>query len=732
MKIVFKIFLYLFSTFAILLISLVIFLNIYYGILERRETKRVLASRSLSSGINPLTTQTQGKADTAIINLIPVPQKAILTGGTFKMPAKLVYSVADSLSTEAGIYLRSIPSVMAEYSPKGGNIKFIINSKLPSQGYILIINSQTIGVEYSTLQGLWYAVVSLKVLNQNYHGLIPCVSIEDFPDLETRGLMVDISRDKVPTRETLLQISQLLSDLKFNHLELYIEGLSFAYPSFSELWEGKETPVTGEDIRALDSFCRSHFIDLVPNQNMLGHMMQWLDADRFRDLAECPKGYKLMGLISMKSTLDPVDPRSIELVTRMTDDLLPNFSSSNFNVNLDEPFELGKGKSKELVSKVGIGKVYFDYAMKMHDIAVARNKKMLMWADIVLKHPDMIPEIPKNITLLDWGYEAGYPYEKHCKILHDSGLDYMVCPGTNSWTTITGRTDNMLATIESAASNGFKYGAKGLLLTDWGDMGHWQYLPVSYPGYVTGAALSWNSKSAGSIPLAGFLDSFVFRDKSKTMGNLVLDLGRYCNYEEFLMFNMTSTMVSFQFGLRDKLMADAIFGKMIKELSGLMGDIAPDVISDFKKRYNSRKEYDYQGLMKFLDSKESLLKKAEVSSADSSIIKDEYLNAIKLVRLGADLKEIICNKDSYSHEVQGQKLGVMRDLCTQYLQENKRLWLLRNKPGGYDRSTASLTGLILQIDKQIQLINGPAPARWLNRFLERTGTAGAALYMKMI
>ena len=202
------------------------------------------------------------------------------------MPAKLVYSVADSLSTEAGIYLRSIPSVMAEYSPKGGNIKFIINSKLPSQGYILIINSQTIGVEYSTLQGLWYAVVSLKVLNQNYHGLIPCVSIEDFPDLETRGLMVDISRDKVPTRETLLQISQLLSDLKFNHLELYIEGLSFAYPSFSELWEGKETPVTGEDIRALDSFCRSHFIDLVPNQNMLGHMMQWLDADRFRDLAE--------------------------------------------------------------------------------------------------------------------------------------------------------------------------------------------------------------------------------------------------------------------------------------------------------------------------------------------------------------------------------------------------------------------------------------------------------------
>ena len=47
-----------------------------------------------------------------------------------------------------------------------------------------------------------------------------------------------------------------------------------------------------------------------------------------------------MGLINMKGTIDPVDPRSIGLVTKMTDDLLPNFTSPNFNVNLDEPFEL--------------------------------------------------------------------------------------------------------------------------------------------------------------------------------------------------------------------------------------------------------------------------------------------------------------------------------------------------------------------------------------------------------
>ena len=144
-------------------------------------------------------------------------------------------------------------------------------------------------------------------------------------------------------------------------------------------------------------------------------MMSWLATDQFKDLAECPKGYKMFGLINAKTTLDPSDPRSIELITKMSDDLLPNFTSPNFNVNLDEPFELGKGKSKELVATKGEGEVYLEYALRLHDIVVAKNRKMMMWGDIVLKHPELIPRIPKDITLLDWGYEANYPYEKHCK-----------------------------------------------------------------------------------------------------------------------------------------------------------------------------------------------------------------------------------------------------------------------------------------------------------------------------
>jgi len=667
-----------------------------------------------------------------LLNLIPVPQKVQFSEGVFEFPKILVFSVADSIKKEVADYLKLIPDINARYSKSVGDILFRFKKELSVQGYTLDIKPKKILITYSTKQGLYYALVSLKVLKQNYAGLIPCMLIEDSPDLPIRGLMLDISRDKVPSKETLIGIAQMMSDLKYNHLELYIEGFSFAYPSFKFLWEGKETPVSGEEIQELDAFCKAHYIDLVPNQNTLGHMMAWLATVQFKDLAECPSGYKIMGLLDMKGTMDPEDSRTIELVSKMTDDLLPNFTSKYYNVNLDEPFELGKGKSKEICKEKGEGEVYLDYVLKMHELVSAKSKKMLMWGDIVLKHPDLIPKIPKDITILDWGYESSYPYERHSKTLQASGLDYMVCPGTNSWTTITGRTDNMLATVESAAINGTKYGAKGLLMTDWGDMGHWQYLPVSYAGYATGGALSWNSKSRNTVPLSAFLNSFIFRDKSSIMGDLALEMGRYNRFEEFPMFNMTTTVLAFQLGIRDEILIDAIFDKMVNGFSSLMGDISPETVVSFKDDYVNRHTFDYEGLVSFLDAKTDLLHKVKLESPDSLLIRDEYRNAIRVIRLGASLKNYIHNRNNLDTAEEKDVLQTMKDLCKRYLEENKRLWLIRNKPGGYERSIGTLNTLMKQIDERLLLLDKSSLSRRINRFIENLGTAGAVLFIKCI
>jgi hexosaminidase len=66
---------------------------------------------------------------------------------------------------------------------------------------------------------------------------------------------------------------------------------------------------------------------------------------------------------------------------------------------------------------------------------------------------------------------------------------------------------------------------KGVLLTDWGDGGHWQQLPVSYLGYAWSAALSWSLTANRSIDLRRALDRFAFRDATGTLGRLAWDLG---------------------------------------------------------------------------------------------------------------------------------------------------------------------------------------------------------------
>jgi len=72
----------------------------------------------------------------------------------------------------------------------------------------------------------------------------------------------------------------------------------------------------------------------------------------------------------------------------------------------------------------------------------------------------------------------------------------------------------------------------------------------------------------------------------------------------------------------------------------------------------------------------------------------------------------------------------MKELGDKYLSENRRLWLLRNKPGGYDLSVLSLNNLMQQFNDRQLLLNKSSLSRGWNRFLEKIGTAGAVLYLK--
>ena len=136
------------------------------------------------------------------------------------------------------------------------------------------------------------------------------------------------------------------------------------------------------------------------------------------------------------------------------------------------------------------GRVYLDYLLGIYDLVKHHRRTMHYWGDIIIQHPDLVPELPRDAVVLEWGYEADHPFEEHGAEFARSGMPFFVCPGTSSWNTIAGRTSNCLGNVRNATENGLRHGASGVLNTDWGDNGHTQYLPVR-PRVRRRAALPW-------------------------------------------------------------------------------------------------------------------------------------------------------------------------------------------------------------------------------------------------
>jgi hypothetical protein len=153
---------------------------------------------------------------------------------------------------------------------------------------------------------------------------------------------------------------------------------------------------------------------------------------------------------------------------------------------------------------------------------------MQFWGDIIVKRPDLLAELPRDAIALEWGYEADHPFAEHLAFFKRAGLAFHVCPGTSSWNSIAGRTDNALLNIARAAREGKAAGASGLLVTDWGDHGHLQPLSVSYLGLFAAAGFSWNVADAAaplSLDLPQRLDRHVFHDAAGVLGRAAYDLG---------------------------------------------------------------------------------------------------------------------------------------------------------------------------------------------------------------
>ncbi|MCZ7542242.1 MAG: hypothetical protein M5R40_01300 [Anaerolineae bacterium] len=365
-----------------------------------------------------------------------------------------------------------------------------------------------------------------------------------------------------------------------------------------------------------------------------------------------------------RSASPPTEPGSLALLAELYDELLPHFSSRQFNVGCDETWDLGQGKSKAACAARGTGRVYLDFLLQIHGLVQRHGRTMQFWGDIINQHPDLIPELPDGIVALEWGYEAKHPFDTHGAAYAAAGVPFYVCPGTSSWNAIAGRTDNARGNLWNAAEHGLAHGAIGYLNTDWGDGGHWQPLPASFLGLAYGAAVSWAASPNRDLDLPRALDLHAFHDNNGVMGRAVYDLGNAYLEPGSLVHNSSALSLLMQYPERSP-------GEMGLSIDGL-------------ERARAR-----------IAGATADLGRAKMARSDADLIVREVANAAGLLDHACKLG--IARLETPGGDIAGIPAGTRQALAAELeglIADYRALWLARSRPGGLDDSAGQLEGLL--------------------------------------
>lgn len=412
-----------------------------------------------------------------MLNLIPQVKEIRYSSGKLCRCAVSCVSGAHSPRLERA--LGKLP-----YADNGA-VLTVTYSNGTDESYELTVNEESIAITAKNEAGAFYAIQTLRQLFT--HDEIPCLHISDSPDFAYRGFYHDVTRGKIPTLDTLKKLVDLLAYCKINSLQLYVEH-TFAFEQCQKLCE-KTGALTADEIRELDLYCRDNFIDFIPSLATFGHMYEILELPEYRHLRSI-RGYDApenrWNERMAHHTIDPENPESLKLVSSLIDQYCPLFSSDTFNICCDETFDLHRHPSER-----DKGKMYIDFVKKIVSHLSRRGKRVMMWGDILLAHPETISELPDDVIFLNWDYGRN-PYEGNVIRFAEMKRPQIVCPGTGTWSRLTESADSSEENIAKMTEYGHRHGALGVLNTNWGDWGNPCPLELSLYNTVFGAERSWN------------------------------------------------------------------------------------------------------------------------------------------------------------------------------------------------------------------------------------------------
>lgn len=468
------------------------------------------------------------------LRLVPFPREISLgTVGLKLQPQMVITAPRSELGRQAAEHLRQelllIAGAQVEVKSQRGlfqqpwlslAMKRMSPRKLPGipgkeqEAYALLVTADSAQVAANSDRGLLHGVQTLRqLIRANLRdGAIPAVEIHDWPALKLRGFSDDITRGPSPTPTILQREVDLSGLLRMNFFTYYLEH-QFAFSKHPEIGpnDGSLWP---EELKTLVEYARLRGVEIVGNQQSFAHFANILRHEQYKDLRETA------------DVLNPTSENTYQLLDDMYSEQIPLLRSKLFNVCCDETDDLGKGPSGPVVKEIGQGGLYVRHIQRIHKLVSGKyGRRMMMWGDIILKHPDHLKDIPKDTVLLTWGYGPAATFEPQILPFAKAGFDFFVCPGVSCWNLILPDFQNAATNIQNFVRDGAAHGAIGMLNTTWDDDGE-NLDGYNWHGIAWGAECAWTGSRTSMADFNRRLGAVLFGESGDEFGQAIELLGK--------------------------------------------------------------------------------------------------------------------------------------------------------------------------------------------------------------
>jgi glycosyl hydrolase family 20 len=267
----------------------------------------------------------------------------------------------------------------------------------------------------------------------------------------------DLARNLVADMSSLENTVDNLAEFGVNMMAINLE-YRFDFSSCPGL--APPGALTLEKTRKLSDYARKKGIEIVPIVNLVGHCEGINAIERYAEHSVYSLELRQWGGYEQLN-LERAETRN--MIRGMVADICQAFRGDYVHIGCDEIrrmdylFPEDEKKQKQKVE---------EYMFFIIEEFSKYDKQLLVWGDMLLKYPNILSRMPREVIICDWCYEPEGRTDS-LRRFRDEGFRVLSCPAVPSFNAFSVEVEQAEKNITKMISDAKELKLEGFMLTTW-------------------------------------------------------------------------------------------------------------------------------------------------------------------------------------------------------------------------------------------------------------------------